>query len=71
MDHMKLSYDTVWTMALTLRQMLYMGGIHGRQMLNFRYKTGQTIRMEFMSILEQLEFPGVSVSSIHHNNLIH
>ena len=63
----KLSYDSIWTMALTFNKTMdswRTSGQYERRLGDFRYKTGTDMKNDFMDILGRLEFTGVSVRFI-------
>ena len=65
-DVTKLTYDTVWAMALTFQKVTLLWreeDLH-RKLSDFNYETGSEIKDDFMEVFEALDFIGVSVSSI-------
>ncbi|GFO18328.1 gamma-aminobutyric acid type b receptor subunit 2-like [Plakobranchus ocellatus] len=58
------SYDTVWTMALTVRQALEIWAENGTYPLLEKqtYDNMDQVKETFINTMESLEFPGVSVS---------
>ncbi len=58
--YVKQTYDTVWTVALTLEKSMR---IIGEDLLSFSYETGRHWSKTFLRVMGKLEFMGVSVSS--------
>ena len=65
-----LTYDSVWTVALTLRKALEKwkissssSSVNRYNLEDFRYDTGAGMRREFSNIMGGLDFVGLSVSN--------
>lgn len=60
----QLTYDSVWTVALTLQQTMENLARDGNKtrLEDFRYKSGSAMYNKLFDIMGKLEFMGVSVS---------
>ena len=66
----QLTYDSVWTVALTLQQtMERLAKNNNTHLEDFTYKSGSATFDELFDMMGQLEFMGVSVSEEQHYHL--